>query len=75
GLQKYIGYKFGDDFVAFENPRIGNALYLLYGNWEELSQLSRTELLSSRQGEFDRIIHSARWFDQLRKAVYSWRNT
>lgn len=75
GLQRYIGYMFGDDFVAFENPRVGNALYLLKGDWEALSQLSRSELLASRAGEFDRIIHSARWFEKLRLAVYDYRNS
>lgn len=58
GLQRYIGYQFGPDFVAFENPRVGNALYVLRGDWEALSKLSRTELLASRQGEFDRITHT-----------------
>ncbi|TIH30789.1 hypothetical protein [Subtercola vilae] len=74
GLQRYIGYMFGDDFVAFENPRVGNALYLLYGEWESLSQLSRSQLLASREGEFDRIIHSAHWFERLRLAVYNYRH-
>lgn len=74
GLQRYIGYQFGEDFVAFENPRVGNALYLLYGDWQALSQLSRSELLASRSGEYDRIIHSSRWFQALRRAVYSYRH-
>jgi hypothetical protein len=74
GLQRYIGYKFGDDFVAFENPRVGNALYLLYGDWESLSQLSRSELLRSRGGEYDRIVHTANWFSKLRIAVYDYRH-
>jgi hypothetical protein len=74
GLQRYIGYMFGEDFVAFENPRVGNALYLMYEDWESLSQLSRSQLLASREGDFDRIIHSARWFERLRLAVYSYRH-
>lgn len=74
GLQRYIGYMFGDDFVAFENPRVGNALYLMYGDWESLSQMSRSQLLASRDGEFDRIIHSPRWFEKLRLAVYNYRH-
>lgn len=73
GLQRYIGYQFGPDFVAFENPRVGNALYVLRGDWQELSQLSRSQLLASRQGEFDRIIHTANWFDKLRLAVFDYR--
>lgn len=75
GLQRYIGYMFGEDFVAFENPRVGNALYLMYGDWETLSQLSRSELLASREGDFDRIIHTARWFERLRLAVYNYRHS
>jgi hypothetical protein len=74
GLQRYIGYLFGEDFVAFENPRVGNALYLMYGDWESLSQLSRSQLLASRDGDFDRIIHTARWFERLRLAVYNYRH-
>lgn len=74
GLQRYIGYMFGEDFVAFENPRVGNALYLMYGDWESLSQLSRSRLLASREGDFDRIIHTARWFERLRLAVYNYRH-
>ena len=74
GLQRYIGYQFGDDFVAFENPRVGNALYLMHGDWESLSQLSRSQLLASREGDFDRIIHTARWFERLRLAVYNYRH-
>jgi hypothetical protein len=75
GLQRYIGYKFGDDFVAFENPRLGNALYLLYGDWEPLSQLSRSELLASRGDGFDRIVHSSNWFKKLEAAIYNYRNS
>jgi hypothetical protein len=74
GLQRYIGYQFGDDFVAFENPRLGNALYILQGDWASLSQLSRSELLASRVGEFDRIVHTSNWFDKLRLAVYDYRH-
>ncbi len=74
GLQRHIDYMFGEDFVAFENPRVGNALYLTYGDWEDLSQLSRSQLLASRGGDLDRIIHTARWFERLRVADYNYRH-
>lgn len=74
GLQRYIGYMFGDDFVAFENPRVGNALYLIHGDWETLGRLSRSELLAFHGDGVDRIIHTANWFDKLRLAVYSYRH-
>jgi hypothetical protein len=74
GMQRYVGYEFGPDCVAFENPHVGNALYVLRGDWQELSRLSRTELMSSREGEFDRIIHTKNWFDRLRILVYDYRH-
>ena len=74
GMQRYIGYEFGPDFVAFENPRIGNALYVLGGNWDELSRLSRTELMTDHEGEFDRVIHTKDWLARLRVLVYNYRH-
>jgi hypothetical protein len=75
GMQRYVGYEFGPDFVAFENPHVGNALYVLRGDWQELSRLSRSKLMSNREGEFDRIIHTAKWFDRLRILVHDYRNS
>jgi hypothetical protein len=70
---RYLGFKFGPDFVAFENATPGNALYVMRENWEELSQLPRTELLATRRGEFTRIVHSAKWHDRLSGLVYEYR--
>lgn len=61
GNDHYIGAKYADDLVVFENLRHGNALYVLYGNWEQLAQKSRSELLRLGTKEFDRIIHSEGW--------------
>lgn len=61
GNDHYVGAKYADDLVVFENLRHGNALYVLYGNWQELSQLSRSQLLKQRTSDFDRIIHVAGW--------------
>ena len=57
GFLRYFGAKFGDDFVAFENVSYGNALYIIYEGWEELSRRSRIDLLSGDPDKFDRIIH------------------
>ena len=38
GNDHYIGAKYADDLVVFENMRHGNALYVLYGDWATLSQ-------------------------------------
>jgi hypothetical protein len=68
-FQRYFGAKFADDLVVFENVEYGNAIYLMYGNWEELSQKSRTELLSSGSADFIRIPHTKTWKFRLRAIV------
>lgn len=61
GNDSYIGAKFADDLVVFENLKYGNALYVLYSDWQELSTKSRSQLLKSRSSEFDRIVHKQGW--------------
>lgn len=58
---KYFGAKFRDDLVAFENVDYGNAIYILFGNWEELSKKSRTEILQRPDKDFVRIPHTRYW--------------
>ncbi len=73
GFLRYFGAKFGDDFVAFENVNYGNALYLMYEGWENLSRRTRIDLLSGNPDSFDRIIHKEGWKDQLRAMVADYR--
>lgn len=73
GFLRYFGAKFGDDFVAFENARYGNALYIMYDGWEALSQRSRIELLAGDRDSYDRIEHRNGWIDQLRGRVQAYR--
>lgn len=68
-----IGGKFRDGFVVFENIRYGNAIYAMFENWEELSKLSRTELLATRD-DFIRITHSAGWKRRLKSVVREYRH-
>lgn len=65
GLGSYFGAQFADDLVVFENLRYGNAIYVLYEDWEEVSKRSRLDLLSDRDAKFDRIPHVADWQDRL----------
>lgn len=60
-FQRYFGAKFADDLVIFENVEYGNAIYVMFDNWEELSQRSRTELLTSEDQNFIRIRHTMTW--------------
>ena len=73
GFLRYFGAKFGDDFVAFENARYGNALYIMYDGWEALSQKSRIELLAGDRDSYDRIEHRPGWIEQLRGRVRGYR--
>ena len=70
---RYFGARFGDDFVAFENARYGNALYVMHENWAELSKKSRVELLSGPQDEFERIEHRDGWKGRFKAMVTEYR--
>lgn len=73
GFLRYFGAKFGDDFVVFENVRYGNALYLMYEDWQTLSKRSRVELLNGPRNSFDRIEHREGWEAQLKAAVQKYQ--
>lgn len=73
-FSNYIGAMLEDNLVVFENIEYGNAIYILYDDWDEVSQLSRLDLLSGRAGNnFDRIVHSGNWKDEVRKKVANGR--
>lgn len=65
----YFGAKFGDNIVAFENMDYGNALYILFDNWQEISQMSRIEILKRHEKDFIRIIHKKGWERVLRRHI------
>jgi hypothetical protein len=66
---RYFGAKFGDRLVVLENLEYGNALYVFTENWEQLSQLSRTELIKRRDPAVQRIPHARGWRSALRKLI------
>lgn len=70
GLQRYLGAKLSDNLVVFENVRYGNAIYIMYEDWDILSQRSRTELISGECGNnFDRVLHFEGWENKVREIV------
>lgn len=69
GLNSYVGAQYADNLVVFENTRYGNALYILYDNWEEVSQRSRLELVRGTDASFDRIVHTEGWEEAFRKIL------
>lgn len=69
GFQRYFGAKFSDDLVVFENLEYGNAIYIMFENWEELSRKTRIELLNSKDRNFERIRHTKTWEDRLESYI------
>lgn len=65
GFGSYFGAQFADDFVVFENLKYGNALYVLYEDWDTVSQRSRLDLLRDQDAKFDRVVHTDDWQDRL----------
>lgn len=75
GFLRYFGAQFGDDFVVFENIQYGNAIYIMYNTWKELSQKSRIELLNGPREDFERIEHVSGWEQLLKKAIKEYRGS
>ncbi|MFF3527284.1 hypothetical protein ACFYX5_11475 [Streptomyces rubiginosohelvolus] len=74
GFQRYVGARFSPSLVVFENVEYGNALYVMFEDWEGLSRRSRLELLAGPTRGFDRIPHRRGWEGRLRHAVNSRRD-
>jgi hypothetical protein len=73
GMDDFKGYIVFDysryGFAILECPFVGNAIYILLGDWESLSRLSKGELLDSHARNTMRITHKGDWFDRLNDAV------
>lgn len=73
GFRRYFGAKFSDKLVVFENLEYGNAIYVMFEDWQLLSKLSRLELLGSKREGFIRIVHKSGWEIELEKLVKARR--
>lgn len=70
GFRRYFGALLEDNLVIFENIEYGNAIYVLFDNWEYLSKLSRVDLMSGRFGDsFERIIHTNDWKNNVKAII------
>lgn len=65
-FSRYFGFKFREDLVALECLDYGNALYLMYEDWQDLSQRTRVDLLADPNAKYDRIVHRDGWQETLR---------
>jgi hypothetical protein len=76
GIQRYFGALIQGDLIVFENIEYGNAIYIMFENWQELSKRSRTELMSGRFGKnFERIPHGSGWKDKVKTTIQSARKS
>ncbi len=75
GTDEFDGYMVflfqGCRFAVLECPWFGNALYMLNGDWNALSKLSKSDLLSQHRSHARRIIHDddGTWFHQLKREI------
>lgn len=64
GVQGYRGYLvFGfpkNNLFVLESPEYGNATYVFEGNWEQLSQLTKAEILAGNLHKH-RVVHMTTW--------------
>lgn len=65
----YFGAKFGENIVAFENIDYGNAIYILFDNWMEISQMSRVDILKRHERDYIRIVHKKGWEKVFRQRI------
>ena len=70
----YIGAKFEDDIVVFDNVRFGNAVYILREDWETLSRKTKHELLQMK-GVAYRIPHLQGWTHKVSQRLKALRKS
>jgi hypothetical protein len=70
GLRRYFGALIREDLVVFENIEYGNAVYVLFDDWQTLSKKSRLEIMSGRHGaKYERVPHNIGWQNKTRKII------
>ena len=75
GFRRYFGAKFGEECVVFENVEYGNAIYVMFEDWQRLSQMTRLELRADMNDSrgFVRVEHRRGWKGKLRAIVMKKR--
>lgn len=70
GFQGYLVFGFSNEALyVLESVYTGNATYVFDKNWEELSRLTKAEILNDSLQK-DRLIHREGWNEQI-KALFS----
>jgi hypothetical protein len=69
GFTRYFGARFSDRLVVFENVEYGNALYIMFDDWERLSKMTRLQLRTGEIEGFERIEHRGEWTRRLERII------
>jgi hypothetical protein len=72
GSKGFVGYfaaQFTDKLTVFENLEMDNAMYVVRGEWREVSKLTRSDLRMRYASNIERIIHSKGWQQRLTRLV------
>jgi hypothetical protein len=73
GLGEFYGYyvfHFKEmDKAILECAFVGNATYVMRGDWESYSRLSKAELLKNHRENVDRVIHSGNWLSKVKRLL------
>ncbi|MBD1905923.1 hypothetical protein NDI37_26875 [Funiculus sociatus GB2-A5] len=71
GFRGYIIFGFtAKNLFVLESIYFGNATYILGERWEELSALTKAEILSEHLHK-DRVIHRVGWHRQIQKLLFA----
>ncbi|WHY73439.1 hypothetical protein [Fictibacillus enclensis] len=69
GYRGYVIYGFENKKTyLFESAFYGNATYIIEGDWESISRLSKAEIIKSNLCK-SRLIHQKNWKENLKKAI------
>ena len=69
-FEGYIVFEFRSrQRAVMECPEVNNAIYIIKGDWKELSKLNRTELIHKYPEKVSRIIHAGNWNEKLKKML------
>lgn len=67
GFHEYLAYVF-PNFTLLESIKYGNAIYVFEKNWEEISKLTKAEIISQNLQK-ERIVHCTGWKEKIKKFV------
>lgn len=55
--------------AVLECPVVGNAIYVIEGDWRQLSKMTKSQLLTNQRERVARIVHAGNWFFSLREHI------